>query len=139
MLALPSWRDHRTQPLDERDMLEYLALAAAGPVGGRTLDLAGRDTLSYGAMIEQLADAMLVRRPSVRLGFALTAVTSVVAARIAGEELALAGPLMESLATDLLADDGPARALLGVRLHGYRAAVEHALREWEKREPLRAR
>jgi Arc/MetJ family transcription regulator len=46
---------------------------------------------------------------------------------------------MESLATDLLADDGLARALLGVRLHGYRAAVEHALREWEEREPLRAR
>jgi uncharacterized protein YbjT (DUF2867 family) len=139
VLALPSWRDHRTQPLDERDMLEYLALAATGPVGGRTLDLAGRDTLSYGAMIEQVAEAMLVRRPAVRLGFALTPVTSVVAARIAGEELALAGPLMESLATDLLADDAPARALLGVRLHGYRAAVEHALREWEEREPLRAR
>ncbi|MEA2298976.1 MAG: hypothetical protein QOF77_1912 [Solirubrobacteraceae bacterium] len=139
VLALPSWREHRTQPLDERDMLEYLTRAATRPVGGRTLDIAGPDTLSYGAMIERLADIMLVRRPALRLGFSLTPVASVVAARIAGEELALAGPLMESLETDLLADDRDARAMLGVRLHGYQAAVEHALREWELRQPLRAR
>ncbi|MGI8801155.1 MAG: NAD-dependent epimerase/dehydratase family protein [Solirubrobacteraceae bacterium] len=139
VLALPAWREHRTQPLDERDMLEYLVAAATGPVGGRTLDLGGPETLTYGAMIERLADLMLVRRPALRLGFSLTPVAAVVAARIAGEALALAGPLMESLGTDLLADDRDARALIGVRLHGYDAAVERALREWELREPLRAR
>jgi uncharacterized protein YbjT (DUF2867 family) len=93
----------------------------------------------YGAMIARVADLMLVGRPPVRLGFALTPVASVVAARIAGEELELAEPLMESLATDLLADDREARARLGVRLHGYDAAVERALRDWERHEPLRAR
>jgi uncharacterized protein YbjT (DUF2867 family) len=139
VLALPAWREHRTQPLDERDMLEYLARAATAPVGGRTLDLAGPDTLSYGGMIERIADLMLVRRPAVRVRFALTPVASVVAARIAGEDPALTGPLMASLDGDLLADDREARATLHVRLHGYDAAVEHALGEWELREPLRAR
>jgi uncharacterized protein YbjT (DUF2867 family) len=139
VLALPTWRGHRTQPIDERDMLEYLVAAASAPIGGRTLDIAGPDTLSYGAMIERIADLMLVRRPSLRLRFALTPVASVVAARIAGEDPALTGPLMASLDGDLLADDGEARAVLGVRLHGYDAAVERALGEWELREPLRAR
>jgi uncharacterized protein YbjT (DUF2867 family) len=139
VLALPAWREHRTQPLDQRDMVDYLAGAATGPVGGRTLDIGGPETLSYGSMIERVAELMLVRRPALRLAFNLTPVASVVAARIAGEELALAGPLMESLTTDLLADDRDARALLGVRLHGYDAAVERALRDWELREPLRAR
>jgi hypothetical protein len=82
---------------------------------------------------------MLIRRPALRLGFAQTPWTSAVAAHIAGEDLALVRPLMDSLDGDLLADDAEARARLGVRLHGFDAAVEHAMREWELREPLRAR
>jgi len=139
ILALPSWRDHRTQPIDERDVLEYLVAAGVRDVGGRTLDIAGPDTLSYGEMISRLADLMLVRRPRLRLGFSQTPSASAVAARIAGAELALVRPLMESLDGDLLGDDAAARELLDVRLHGYEAAVEHALRDWELREPLRAR
>jgi uncharacterized protein YbjT (DUF2867 family) len=139
VLALPSWRDHRTQPIDERDMLEYLVAAGVRDVAGRTLDIAGPEILSYGEMLERLADLMLVRRPAIRLGFAQTPSTSAVAARIAGEDLALVRPLMDGLGGDLLADDAAARELLDVRLHGYDAAVEHALRAWELREPLRAR
>jgi uncharacterized protein YbjT (DUF2867 family) len=139
ILALPSWRDYRTQPLDERDMIEYLVAAGTADVGGRTLDIAGPDALSYGSMLERIAELMLVGRPAVRLGFSQTPWTSAVAARISGEDLALVRPLMESLDGDLLADDAAARAELGVRLHSYDAAVEHALREWELQEPLRAR
>jgi uncharacterized protein YbjT (DUF2867 family) len=139
VLALPSWRDYRTQPLDERDMLEYLVAAGVGDVAGLTLDIAGPDTLSYGEMIQRIAGLMLIRRPAVRLGFGQRPWTSAVAAHIAGEDLALVRPLMDSLDGDLLADDAQARAKLGVRLHGFDAAVEHAMREWELREPLRAR
>lgn len=139
VLALPAWRRYRTQPIDERDVLEYLVAAGVRDVGGRTLDIAGPDTLSYGEMISRLADLMLVRRPRLRLGFSQTPSASAVAARIAGAELALVRPLMESLDGDLLGDDAAARELLDVRLHGYDAAVEHALRDWELREPLRAR
>ena len=46
---------------------------------------------------------------------------------------------MESLSSDLLPRDDRAPALLGVRLHSFDRAVEHALREWEADEPLRAR
>ncbi len=139
VLALPSWRDYVTQPLDERDMLEYLVAAGVCPVGGRTLDIAGPDTLSYGEMVRRIAELMLVRRPALRLGFSQTPLTSVVAAAVTGEDLALVRPLMESLDGDLLADDAAARELLGVHLHGYDASVEHALRDWERRERLRAR
>jgi len=139
VLALPSWRSWRTQPIDERDMLEYLVAAGVADVGGRTLDIAGPDTLSYGEMARRIAELMLIRRPAVRLGFSQTPLTSAVAARITGEDLRLVRPLMDSLDGDLLADDAAARELLGVRLHSYDAAVEHALRDWELREPLRAR
>jgi hypothetical protein len=46
---------------------------------------------------------------------------------------------MGSLGSDLLPRDERARELFGVRLHGFDAAVEHALREWEDAEDLAAR
>ena len=43
------------------------------------------------------------------------------------------------MSSDLLPRDDRAADLLGVRLHSFDRAVEHALREWEEREPLAAR
>ncbi len=140
VLALPAWRDHRTQPIDGRDVIEFLARAAAAPgLAGRSLDIAGPDVVSYADMIERIRDAMVVGRPALRLGLEATPVASRVAAAIAGEDHALIGPLMEGLSHDLLPRDDAAAELLGVRLHTFDAAVERALRDWEAAEPLAAR
>lgn len=140
VLALPGWRERRTAPIDARDAIEFLARALTVPeVAGRSLDIAGPDVLSYGEMIERIADLMIVGRPAVRFGATMTPVASRVAAAIAGEEHELVGPLMEGLEHDLLPRDDSAAALLGVRRHGFDAAVERALRDWEAAEPLAAR
>ena len=140
-LVLPPWRCFRTRPIDERDVVAML-VAAAGTehaAGGLSLDIAGPDELTYEEIIERIADLMLVGRPPVRLGFGTTEVASRIAAAIAGEDHALIGPLMEGLTSDLLPRDDRAADLLGVRVHRFDAAVEHALREWEDSEPLAAR
>jgi uncharacterized protein YbjT (DUF2867 family) len=141
VLALPGWRDRRTAPIDGRDVIELLARAAGAPeVAGQSLDIAGREVLSYGAMIERIRDHLLLGRPGIRLGsFEATPLTSRIAAAVAGEDHELVGPLMEGLRYDLLPRDDRAARLLGVRLHSFDAAVEHALRVWEKHEPLKAR
>jgi uncharacterized protein YbjT (DUF2867 family) len=141
VLAVPAWRHHRTAPIDERDVVEILARAADRPeVAGETLDIGGRDVVSYGELIDRIADLMLVDRPSVRFNrLTVTPIASRVAAVIAGEDHELIGPLMESLDTDLLPRDDRAARLLGIRLHPLNAAIEHALREWERDEPLAAR
>ena len=138
VVPLPPWRRFRTQPIDERDAIAYLAAAASAP-GGGAFDIAGPEVLSYGAMIERVTALLLLARPTVRVPLALGAITSAVAARVSGAPRELLGPLMGSLGGDLLADDGPARAAFGVTLHGFDAAVEHALCEWEALEPLRGR
>jgi uncharacterized protein YbjT (DUF2867 family) len=141
VLALPAWREHRTQPIDVRDVRAYLLAAATTPhaAGGLSLDVAGPDVLTYGEMIARIADLMLVRRPSLGIGRDATPIVAPIAAAIAGEDPGFIGPLMESLSGDLLPRDERAPALLGVRLHSFGRAVEHALREWESDEPLRAR
>jgi uncharacterized protein YbjT (DUF2867 family) len=139
VLALPAWRRFRTQPIDARDVNEMLAAAASAEVGGRSLDIGGPDVLSYGEMISRIAELMLVRRPSLDLGVSVTPLTARVAAAIAGEQPELVLPLMGSLRSDLLPADDHAAQLLGVKLHSFDSAVEHALAEWEAREPLAAR
>jgi uncharacterized protein YbjT (DUF2867 family) len=141
VMALPAWREHRTQPIDERDVLALLLASAATDHarGGLSLDIAGPDVVTYGELVERIRDALLLGRPSVRLGFNLTPVASRVAAAIAGESHELVGPLMEGLDADLLPRDNRAAELLGVRLHLLDAAIEHSLREWEAVEELAAR
>jgi uncharacterized protein YbjT (DUF2867 family) len=139
VLTLPAWRSFRTAPIDERDVIEMLAAAAAAPGVSGSLDIGGPDVLSYGEMISRIADLMLVRRPVVGFGVNLTPVAARVAAAIASEDPELILPLMESLAGDLLPADSGAAELLGVRLHSFDSAVERALRVWEESEPLSAR
>jgi uncharacterized protein YbjT (DUF2867 family) len=139
VLALPAWRRYRTMPIDERDVTEMLLASASAPIGSRSLDIGGPDVLSYGEMIERIAEEMLVSRPAVGFGVSATAVTARVAAAIAGEDPELVLALMESLEGDLLPRDDHVAELLGVELHSFECAVEHALGEWERTEPLAAR
>jgi len=141
VLALPAWRDHRTQPIDGRDMLAFLARAASAPgtLAGRAWDVAGPDVVSYGQLVEAIAEEMMVVRPRLPLELSLTPVAAIVAAAVAGEDPALVEPLMESLEGDLLPRDDAAAAAFGVRLHPFAAAVRRALRDWERGEELAAR
>jgi uncharacterized protein YbjT (DUF2867 family) len=141
VLALPAWRVHRTQPIDGRDVLEFLAAAATLPASaaGRSWDVAGPDAMSYAELLQGIADAMMITRPSIGLNFNLTPVASVLAAAVAGEDVGLIEPLMESLEHDLLPRDGDAAEVFGVRLHRFEPAVERALCELEALEEVRAR
>ncbi|MDA0182753.1 NAD(P)H-binding protein [Solirubrobacter phytolaccae] len=133
VLALPAWRVHRTQPIDGRDVLEFLAAGAMLDArhAGRAWDLGGPDVMSYQDLMRRIADVMMVDRPAIGLAFNFTPVASVVAAAVAGEDPGLIEPLMESLEYDLIPRDDGAAEAFGVRLHRFEAAVERALRDME--------
>jgi uncharacterized protein YbjT (DUF2867 family) len=141
LLPFPAWRDHRTQPISERDAIEYLARTPSVPAAaGRSLDIAGPDMVSYGEMIERIADVMGVGRMPIRLGLTQTPTASAVVAGVVGQPVELVRPLMESLEYDLLPrPDARASEVYGIRGQGFDRAVEHALREWERNEELAAR
>lgn len=141
VLVVPAWRARRTTPIDERDIIELLARAAVSEdISGQSLDVGGRETLSYGELIDRIRHHLLLGRPTVGLKrLILGPIASRLASLIASEDYELFGPLMESLGEDLIAGDDRAVRLLGVRLHSLDAAIEHALRELEATEPLAAR
>ena len=141
VLPLPRWRSNRTQPIDERDMIEFLARTPQTPAAaGRSLDVCGPDLMTYGEMIERIAEAMGVGRLPLELSASLTPPASAIVAAVSGQPVELVRPLMESLESDVLprdADEAP--RLYGFRPRSFERAVEHALREWESLEPLGAR
>ena len=141
VLPLPRWRDNRTQPIDERDVVEFLARTPEIPeAAGRALDVVGPDLMTYGDMIERIAEALGVGRIPLGFGRSLTPPASAVVAAVTGQPLELVRPLMESLETDLLPrDPEEAPRLYGLRPHSFDRALDHALAEWEKVEPLGAR
>jgi uncharacterized protein YbjT (DUF2867 family) len=141
VLPMPRWRRNRTAPIDERDVIEFLARTPSVPdAAGRSLDVAGPDVMTYGQMIERIADEMGVGRLPLALARSLTPPASAVVAAVTGQPVELVRPLMESLETDLLPrDPDEAPRLYGLRPHRFERAVAHALAEWETLEPLAAR
>jgi uncharacterized protein YbjT (DUF2867 family) len=141
VLPMPRWRHNRTQPLAERDVIEFLASTPATPeAAGRSLDVAGPDVLTYEAMMERIAESMGVGRMPLGFGLSLTPPASALVAELSGQPLELVRPLMESLESDLL-PRGAAEAsrIYGIRPLSFERAVDRALAEWERHEPLGAR
>jgi uncharacterized protein YbjT (DUF2867 family) len=141
VLPMPGWRRNRTQPIDERDAIEYLARAPlTAAAAGRSLDIAGPDVVTYAQMIERIAEAMGVGRVPLGLGVSMTPPASAVVAAVTGLDLELVRPLMESLEYDLLPrPDANAHDVIPIRARRFDRAVEHALAEWESIQPLAAR
>ena len=141
VLPMPGWRNNRTQPIDERDVIEFLARTPEVPdAAGRSIDVAGPDVMTYGRMIERIAEALGVGRLPLGFKRSLTPPASAVVAAVTGQPVELVRPLMESLETDLLPRDGQeASEIYELRPHSFARALDHALAEWEKTEPLGAR
>ncbi|MDQ3934546.1 MAG: NAD(P)H-binding protein [Actinomycetota bacterium] len=139
-LPFPAWTVNRTAPIDERDAIEFLARAPqVAEAEGRSLDIAGPDVMTFGEMIERIAELMGVGRAPIRLGLTQTPAASAVVASVVGQPLDLVRSLMRSLETDVVPRDDEARRILGVRTRSFDRAVEHALAEWERTEALAAR
>lgn len=140
VLAMPAWAHNRSYPIDGRDIIDFLVRAAgASDELAGSYDAIGPELMSHGQMMERIAEVMMVGRARVDLRFSLTPVAAPVAAALAGEDVGLIGPLMESLESDLLPRDTGAADAFGVRLHSFDAAVERALRDLEAVEEVRAR
>jgi uncharacterized protein YbjT (DUF2867 family) len=141
LLPMPRWRSNRTQPIDERDVIEYLARTPDVPgAAGRSLDIVGPDVLTYAAIVEGIADALGVGRMPLGLPASLTPPASAVVAAVTGQPIELVRPLMESLESDVLPrDPREAARIYGIRPREFARALDHALAEWESAEPLGAR
>ena len=73
VLPMPAWNRNRTQPIDERDVIEYLARTPSCPKRPAARSTSsGPDVLAYGEMLERIAEMMGVGRASLGIRASLT-------------------------------------------------------------------
>ncbi len=144
VLPLPPWRQRRTQPIAERDVVECLVRAPlVDGTAGRSIDLVGPETLTYAEILGGIAGELGIERPELGLPIFTAPAFAAVASRIAGADTDLVRALMGSLDSDVLPrSDRAARDmhdLFGVKPLPFVRAVRRALADWEREEPLAGR
>jgi uncharacterized protein YbjT (DUF2867 family) len=144
VLPLPPWRDRRTQPIAERDVIQCLVRTPLiDATAGRSIDLAGPDALAYAEILQGIAAELGVDRPEVDLPIFTAPTFAAVASAIAGADTELVRALMGSLDADVLPRSAQAAQemadLFAIKPLPFTRAVRRALSDWEREEPLAAR
>lgn len=128
VMTTPRWVRSRTQPIALDDLLDYLVgvLDELRTAGG-TYDVAGPEVLTYEGMIRGFAEVVGRRVRIVPVPVLSPRISSYWLDLVTAVPANVARPLIDGLKHDLLAEDGTIRALIPLRLHSYREAVEQAL------------
>lgn len=134
VMVTPRWVENRTQPIAVADVLYYLTQAAglAAPVDA-TLDIGGKDRLTYADMIRRYAiKAGLKRRIIVPVPVLTPRVSSLWIGTVTPIPTKLAAPIVGSLVNETVADPSRDPApILGTPaggVLGFEDALERALR-----------
>jgi uncharacterized protein YbjT (DUF2867 family) len=144
VLPLPPWRDRRTQPVAERDVIECLVRTPVlESTSGRSIDVVGPDVVTYAELLAAIAAELGIARPGVDLPIFTAPAFAAVASRIAGVDADLVRALMGSLNADVLPRSDRAAQemedLFGIKPLPLMRAIRRALMDWEREEPLRGR
>lgn len=115
-MIAPSWLATRTQPIGIDDVLEYLAEAPAVPASiGREVQIGGPDVLSYGDMLDRMADVLgRRRRPRLPVPFLTPWLSSLWIGLVTPVDAAVARPLVEGLSTETVVTDPSGASLFDV-------------------------
>lgn len=128
-MITPRWVETECQPIGISDVLDYLvACVEVSETTGRTLDIGGRDVLTYLEMMHIMAEALGLRR---RLIVPVPVLTPGLSSRwidlVTPLSKEIARPLAEGLRNRVVARDSSIRELIPLPLLGVREAIERAL------------
>jgi hypothetical protein len=139
VMVTPRWVSSKTQPIALDDLLRYLVgVLAVEETAGRTFDVGGPETITYGEMIRQFAETAGRRVLIVPVPVLTPRLSSYWLDLVTAVPANVARPLIDGLRHDLLADERAIRALIPLNLHTYREAVVAALQmERDEAVPVR--
>ncbi len=128
VLALPTWRETRTQPVAIADVVA--ALDHARTVTPGTYDVAGPDELTIAAMVERIGELDSGTPPrSFRLPISSARLEGAAAALVTDADREVLQPLMAGLHEDLVVTDNALESVFGVTPTPFDEAAAAALRD----------
>jgi uncharacterized protein YbjT (DUF2867 family) len=130
-MIAPAWLKTPTQPIGVDDVVAYLAQAPHVPEsGGREVQIGGPDVLSYGDMLDAMADALgKRRRPRLPVPLLTPSLSSLWIGLITPVDAGVARPLVEGLATETVVTDPAGAQLFDVTPAPFAETLERALDE----------
>ncbi|HEX8744025.1 MAG TPA: NAD(P)H-binding protein [Thermoleophilaceae bacterium] len=125
VLAMPSWRGSRTQPIAIEDVVTCLLRARRADPGA--YEIAGPDILSFEEMTEIVSELLGQPHRSVSIPFSNARAEAALASVITDEERDLIEPLMAGLHSDLLVKRSAVSSVFGVEPVSFRDAAASAI------------
>jgi uncharacterized protein YbjT (DUF2867 family) len=129
VMIAPSWLKTPTQPIAVEDVVAYLAQApGVEESAAREVQIGGPDILSYGEMLDVMADALgKRRRPRVPVPLLSPALSSLWIGFVTPVDSGVARPLVEGLATETVVTDPSGMRLFDVEPRPLAEALQEAL------------
>jgi uncharacterized protein YbjT (DUF2867 family) len=136
MLA-PSWLSTPTQAIGIADVVRYLIEALRIPqTRSRAIQIGAAEILTYGEMLDKMADALeLRRRPRIPVPFLTPWLSSHWIGLVTPVDAGVARPLIEGLSTDTTITDPSDMALFDFQPRSFEQALREAIAE-EAARPL---
>jgi uncharacterized protein YbjT (DUF2867 family) len=131
VMIAPSWLATPTQPIAIEDVIAYLTQAPDVPASqGREIQIGGPDVLSYGDMLDLMAEALGNRtRPRLPVPLLTPWLSSLWIGLVTPVDADIARPLIEGLSTPTTVTDPSAAALFDVVPTPFLDALRSALAE----------
>lgn len=131
VMIAPAWLRNPTQPIGADDVVAFLAEAARRPESrGREVQIGGPDVLSYGAMLDAMAQALGKRpRPRVPVPLLTPWLSSLWIGLVTPVDAGVARPLVEGLATPTVVTDSEGMSHFDVTPVSFASALRAALAE----------
>ncbi len=127
VMITPRWVTTRCQPIGVRDVLAYLTESLEHPGVTGIFEIGGQDILDYRQMMLAYAEARGLRRFILPMKVPLPILSVLWVDLVTPIPLALAGPLVEGISTEVVVQDPRALEVFGVRPMSYREALDLAL------------
>jgi uncharacterized protein YbjT (DUF2867 family) len=136
MLA-PSWLSTPTQAIGIADVVRYLVETPRIPqTRSREIQIGSAETLTYGEMLDKMADALeLRRRPRIPVPLLTPWLSSHWIGLVTPVDAGVARPLIEGLSTETTVTDPSGMALFGFQPRSFEQALREAIVE-EAYRPL---
>ena len=127
----PAWLRTPTQPVGIDDVIAYLAGAPeVGESTGREIQIGGPDVLSYGEMLDLMADALGVRRrPRLPAPLITPWLSSLWIGLVTPVDAGVARPLVEGLSTPTVVTDKEGAELFDIKPIPFMETLRAALAE----------
>ncbi len=132
VMITPRWVNTRCQPIGVRDVLAYLTEALEHPDVAGIFEIGGQDVLDYRRMMLGYAEARDLRRWIIPMRVPLPVLSVLWVDLVTPIPIALAGPLIEGMNTEVVVKDPRALEVFRVRPMAYREALALALQRLDE-------